>query len=178
MSTAPILDAKAPAAAARPRRTWVWPTLIFVFLGINMVTTGALIVAATSQSMGLEPDYYNKALGWDKVQAQMAANERLGWSVEPRVNRVDEDLASLTLTIADRAGAPVDGAQVRVEVFHQSRAEARLIADLESWSPGVYAGMLSMDRGGLWECRVTATRGDETFTRTLTLELARGERGP
>jgi nitrogen fixation protein FixH len=151
---------------------WRWPGIIIGFLVLNVCITAALITSAVSDpSYAIEPDSYQKALAWDATQAQMAANARLGWTAAGNVSS-RQDCASLrvlNLKMQDRTDAPIVGANVTIEAFAQTRSAQRLRATLSENDPGEYGASLPFHRNGLWEIRLTAKRGEETFTTRLTL---------
>ena len=73
--------------------------------------------------------------------------------------------------MVDGEGAPVEGASVSVEAFPIARASWIERIDLASRGQGFYSGACRLSRGGLWEFRVTAVRGDDRFTHTETKEF-------
>jgi nitrogen fixation protein FixH len=135
-----------------------------------VVSLATVWVATTNPSYAVEDDYYQKALHWDQRRAQQRANDELGWSVTLAVSgpRTASDPASLELVLTDRDGRPVDGAAVSVEAFHNARADRILRAPLGGSGGGRYSSNLAMRRPGVWEFRITATRGETTFTHRET----------
>lgn len=153
---------------------WYWPAIIVVLLvGSAGANIGFLIVANRDASFAVEPDYYRKAVEWDRAMAQEARNAELGWAVSARLERADTGRARLVTLVQDRAGAPLAGAAVLVEAFPSARAREIASVALEpTGDAGVYAGILPSGRPGLWELRVRVTRGGQVFTRTLSQDLA------
>jgi nitrogen fixation protein FixH len=132
-----------------------------------------MVVANRDASFAVEPDYYRKAVEWDRTMAQAARNAELGWTVSARLEPGAGDRARLVTLVRDRAGAPLTGAAVVVEAFPSARAREIASVALEpTGDAGVHAGLLPSSRPGLWELRLRVTRGAEVFTRTLSQDLA------
>lgn len=154
------------------RRGWYWPLGLVALLVASAGANIALVViTARDTSFAVEPDYYAKALAWDETMAQQARNEALGWSLGLRVDPAGaRGEATVTVRLDDRAGAPIEGAQVAVEAFHNARASRVLSAVLTPEGRG-YAASMPLDRAGLWEFRLRITRGPEVFVATLTRDV-------
>jgi nitrogen fixation protein FixH len=153
-------------------RGWLWPLGLTLALALsaggNVVF---MIVASRDASFSVEPDYYRKALDWDRTMAQEAANRALGWTAT-----VDEAAPAargrrLVLRLRDRDGEPVDGAEVTLEARHGARAADVVHGRLVDVGQGRYAAELLLARAGLWELRVRAERGAQVFTRRLAADL-------
>ena len=155
-------------------RGWFWPAAIVSLLVSGAAANiGFMIVANRDQSFAVEPDYYRKAVDWDRRMAQEARNAELGWgataSLEPRRG----DHARLVARITDREGRPLTGATVTVEAFASARANRMATVTLTpETTPGAYAATLDGARPGLWELRLRVVRGEQVFTRTLDQDLA------
>jgi nitrogen fixation protein FixH len=133
-----------------------------------------VVITSRDTSFAVEPNYYAKALAWDQTMAQQARSEALGWSLGLRVDPADaRGRKTVTVRLADRAGAPIEGAEVAVEVFHNARASRILSAALSPEGQG-YVAVMPIDRPGLWEFRLRVTRGPEVFVATLTRDVTEG----
>jgi hypothetical protein len=152
-----------PPPATR-RRTWVWPVAVLGLLSLNFGIVAWLLHAAHKAGpVDSEPWYYEQAMNWDAVQMQMAVNARLGWTVEWSVGSRGEDLArELTIALRDASGAVVRGAQVEAQMFAHAASTKRQRLVFSGEGPS--KAWTSFDRPGLWEVRLTASRGDEVFT--------------
>jgi nitrogen fixation protein FixH len=147
-----------------------WPTVIIAALVIHVVVSlGTVWLATSNPSYAVEEDYYQKGLQWDAKRAQDRRNAELGWAVGIQVQPAaigNPALLELTLTAADATA--VEAARVAVETFHNARANEILRAVMEEVAGGRYTARLPMRRSGVWEFRITAVRGDDTFTFTET----------
>lgn len=162
-------------AAARRRKGLFWPVLLVGLLAANVVFDVALIMVASSdRSFAVEPDFYRKALEWDRTQAQEGENRRLGWSLEIALAPArTPGFVGALVHLRDRDGAPVEGARLTADVFHNARAAEVLPASFRSEAGGSYRVELPLRRAGLWEFRLRAERGVEVFTTVVTRELGR-----
>jgi len=156
-----------------------WPVLIIGALAIHALVSLAVVFVATSNpSYAVEEDYYQKALRWDDRRAQDRRNAELGWQVALDIRPPSSPgaMATLEMVITDRDLRSVEGATVSVEAFHNARADRILRAPLDQAGDGVYAARLGMRRSGVWEFRITAVRGDTTFTHRETRFVTLGPR--
>jgi nitrogen fixation protein FixH len=154
-----------PAHETRHRLFWVG--LILALLAGQVALMLAMVYLATSDaSFAIEPDYYQKALNWDTVAAQARQNERLGWSAKielgPTVSVTGE--RTLTCTLADRTGRPLDGASVDAVAFSHARGSDRTAVTLLPAGSGRYEAPVRFTRVGVWEFRLAIQRGPDTFT--------------
>lgn len=157
------------------RSSWHWPLAVIALLGLGVGSNVALLVVATSdRSFAVEPDYYTKALAWDRTRQQQRRSAALGWSASV----VAKPLAStpgrteLIVQLHDGTGGPVSGAELRIEAFHNARAADRRHWTLfETAEPGAYRLTVPDLRVGLWELRITANRGAERFEQTLQHDM-------
>jgi nitrogen fixation protein FixH len=157
-------------------RGWLWPLGLGLALALSAGSNILFMVLANRDaSFAVEPDYYRKALEWDRTMAQEAANRALGWRVSVEAAMAGTQGRRLTLRLVDRDGRGVDGAIVSVEALHGARAADVVSGRLSGEGQGRYAAELPLARAGLWELRVRAERGGQIFTQRISAEL--GGRG-
>lgn len=150
----------------------LWPVALVGLLAAGVVTNVAFMVVATRDpSFAVEPDYYRKAVEWDRTMAQEATNAELGWRVAARLEPGVGDTPRILATVRDRDGRPVRGARVSVEAFASVRAGEHTNIGLAPEGDGVYGAALPGARPGLWELRVRVTRGAQVFTQTVEDDL-------
>lgn len=154
------------------KRAGVWPGMVFGLIGLNVTIVGiTLYLAHSDASFAVEPDYYGRAVDWDRTQRASAASAALGWRAELSADSVNPSGGRvLTLRLRDRSGGAVDGADASVEAFASLRAGVRRRIGLAPVGPGLYAGPLGPAEGA-WEFRITAARGAERFEDSLELLL-------
>ncbi len=155
------------ASAIKPPRAWVWPVIVVSLLAGQMVLLLTTVLLATHDStFAVEPNYYQQGLHWNDAAAQARANERLGWTVtislsDSVATNGDREIEIALLNID---GAPLDGAQIELAAFSHARASERATVSLAARGGGKYAAPFTFRHKGVWEFRVTVTRGPEIFT--------------
>ena len=156
--------------SAAAKRSLRWPIAIVGIIGLHAAAMVAVIAIATGNpSFSVEPDHYQKALGWDRLAARKQASDLLGWITEVTTDAQLDGARTrrLACRIVDREGKPVTGATVAILAFPHARGEERIRMDLREAEAGVYAVRAPMVRAGLWELRLSALRGPDLFTSTL-----------
>jgi nitrogen fixation protein FixH len=152
----------------------LWPYLIGGALALHVAASLVVVYVATSNpSYAVEEDYYAKSMAWDATRAQARVNANLGWALAVSANPPSAPGAQpvLEVRLSDAAGAPVDGAVVAVEAFHNARSHDIIRAPLEGAGNGLYRAALPMRRDGRWELRFTVDRGTDHFTFSETRHL-------
>ena len=153
-----------------------WVGLILALLGGQIVLMGVMtLLAISDRSFAVEPDYYQKGLHWDATAAQRRENARLAWSAEIELG---DDVSVLgertvTCTLTDSAKEAIGGATIELIAFSHARASQRTAATLAAAGNGAYQTTLRLRHDGLWEFRLVARRGEETFTHTETRDVRR-----
>jgi nitrogen fixation protein FixH len=151
----------------------LWPLAI---VSVLAVTVGAnvliLVLANEPDAAAIEPDYYRKAVAWDSTLAQRAHDRALGWKVDAELGSPGPGGVPIHARLTDAAGAALAGAKVSVEAIHNAEALRRPPVLLSAAPDSGYAGVLPLDRRGLWELRFEVRRGGERFTATLRRESA------
>lgn len=167
--SSPGAEVDGDGGASRSPSYLVWPGLVFVLLGGQIILMLVAVFLATSDgSFAIEPDYYQKGLRWDETAAQLRENQQLSWEVALAIEQFASILKEGTLTcvVTDSAGQPVIGAVVQVEAFPHVRGTERQTVTLTPRDDGSYAARLRFARKGVWEFRVTVRREEQTFTCT------------
>jgi nitrogen fixation protein FixH len=152
------------------KRSARWPAAIVGLITLHAAGMVAVILIATRDpSFAVEPDHYQKALAWDAFSARARASQALGWtaSAHSESSLDGAHTRGLDVTLTGRDGAPVAGAQVAVLAFSHARGGERIRVDLVEAAPGHYAARAPMVRTGIWELRLLARRGPDSFTTTV-----------
>ncbi|MBX7169167.1 MAG: FixH family protein [Pirellulales bacterium] len=158
------LDAESSELKAR----WLWGAVIVGLLLFQIAACLLIIYLATSDaSMAVVPEYHEKALHWDDAQAAQRASDALGWQASWAFDDTVDVLGrrEIRLSLHDASGRPVGGAMPTVEVFHHAHAAAAerfTLVELGSGS-GLYSFVARVSRPGIWELRLRAVRGQDTF---------------
>ncbi len=147
-----------------------WILIIAGMLAGNAVAVAILIgVSSGEAKRRVLPDYYQRAAAWDDTMREAQASADLGWRADVTV-----DGRELTVTIVDRAGAPVDGAAVELTAVPRGRVDATVTAAASAAGPGVYRAVIGGVRGGLHDVALRVVRGGERFVEDEVVELSGG----
>jgi hypothetical protein len=165
-------NGRPPHTSAGPQRSRRWPAIL---IGLLVVQAAGILwmvtIAGSDPSFAIEPHYYEKAVAWDQTARQEDVNRALGWSAEAALSPpTPEGLRRLRVMLSDHLGRPLAGAIVAAEVFHQSRAADRTAITCNAAEPGVYTGGAPLVRAGVYEARLTVSRGPDVFTRVLHID--------
>lgn len=154
-----------------------WPVAIILVLGTTVVANLALFWAANHDpGFAAEPDYYQRAVTWDSTVAQRARNAELGWQVAATIEPPRKDGGAIvTVELGDRAGAPIDGAAVRIDASHNASAGRIVSIELLPAGAGRYQGTIPLAAAGFWRLELTATHGAERFQTRLSRETGRAD---
>src|SRR5215207_10712207 len=133
---------------------WAWvPALL---LGSMLLGLGVLAyVAIDDPHFALEPNYYDKAVHWDRTQSEARNSAALGLELtltQPLALAADGSL-ELELRVTDRERVVQSEAVVELEAFPNAYASLVERLTLNETSPGVYRARLSGRTTGLWELR-------------------------
>ena len=159
-----------------PARAWLWPAGLALALAVSAGSNILfMVVANRDPSFAVEPDYYRKSLEWDRTMAQEQANRALGWTLAVEsLPAPARGHLRLVARLADGAGRSLDGAVVTLDAMHGARAAEVVRGELAGEGGGRYAADLPLRRRGLWELRVQVQRGNDVFTRRLSVDLPGG----
>jgi nitrogen fixation protein FixH len=153
----------------------LWPIAI---VGVLAITVGAnvwlLWEARDPNGAVIEPDYYRKAVAWDSLAARQARSDDLRWTADAALGASRGGRAHVRATLADSLGAPVAGARVELEAVHNLDGARHVRSELAESAPGVYEADAALDRAGMWELRLTATRGGDVFLASLRRDAPTG----
>lgn len=154
------------------KRGWQWPVLIVAALTFTVGVNVVMLFAAGGDPNGTvtEPDYYRKAVEWDRAMARQAASAKLGWRAVAALGDADPAGREVRVTLTDSLGAPVTGADLRVTLIHNAEAAKFIGGALTESAAGAYAAALPAAHRGRWEVRVEARRGEERYSTTLHAE--------
>jgi len=152
-----------PESRARGR-AWVWPLGVVGMLCVSLTVCAITVVAAVGDpSYAVEPDYYQRAVDWDKQQAMLATSQALGWNTE---FGLDLTSGEIVITLTDSLDRPLEGAVARALVFHHARRNDAQELLLQPSEPGRYAAKVASPREGQWQVRLHVRRGPETYVQT------------
>lgn len=170
----------AARGVAKPAFSWRWPAIIIGVLGLHFVLmTAVAVIASRDRSFAVTPNYYQKAIDWDKSQAELRASERLGWTlaIEPAPAVDPLGKRPVTLRLAQQDGTPIAGAQVEIEYFHHTHAHQVRRATIALDAAGTATQVLPMRYEGFYDFHVTARQADRRFVSTVTQYVSNAGKG-
>jgi len=165
----------------RKPRHWKWPLIVIgLLLGHVAIMVTAVVLATSDKSFAVLPDYYQKAVNWDRSQADLRASEKLGWQVilVPSPNVGPTGRRTLTLTLTDSAGQPIANADVEVNAYHQARPNELIQASFRTDTAGQASQVVTMRREGFYQIAITARAGTQRFVTAITPFVSNAKRGP
>jgi nitrogen fixation protein FixH len=155
--------------------TSVWAWVPAGLLASMLCGLGLLAYIATDDPhFALEPDYYDKAVHWDRSQSEARESDSSGIGAELGELVVGSDgRVQVKLRLLDRDGAPIHGAEVRAFAFANAYAARALRLELREEEPGAYTAWIERPALGLWELRLEADVGARHFRRTLRRDVTK-----
>jgi nitrogen fixation protein FixH len=150
-----------------------WMLVPVALLAASVLGVGSLAaVAARDPGFALEQNSYERAVRWDRQQADWAENARLGYhltlTLMPRATG-----AELALRASDHAGVALHAASVTIEAFANARSAARRRLTLVEAPDGSYRAELADARPGLWELRCVVSHGGERYSEVFRVDVPR-----
>ncbi len=149
----------------------LWPAALVAVLGITVLANVAIYWTANHDtSFAVEPDYYQRAIDWDSTVARGQRSAALGWDTKVQLAPPEGGHATLSVTITNRDGLPLDSADVRAVLSHNAQGATVYSLRLLAAGPGLYAARVPSTAQGLWRLDLAATRGDDAFVERITVD--------
>ncbi len=162
----------------RNRAGTLWSWVPAMLLGSMLVGLGSMAyIAIDDPSFALEPNYYDKAVHWDRSQAQARDSDALGLRLavrQPLATSVAGEV-DVEVSVLDRQNAPLQGAAVSLEAFPNAYAARIQQVSLHETAPGVYRARLGRGVPGLWELRFSVVKGTANFLQVVRADVAKGD---
>jgi hypothetical protein len=138
-------------------RRFRWPAIIVGLLLAHMTLMAAAVtIANRDHSFVAMPGYYERAVNWDKDQADRREAARLGWKVEvitsPNVDPLGRRAVSFKVT--DATGKSIENASLEVRFYHNSHGgqpERLSYAKADPDDPTRFTTLAPMRYAGIWQ---------------------------
>jgi nitrogen fixation protein FixH len=139
-------------------------------LGAVAVT---IAVGARLREETVVKDPYEHGLHHDQ---ERRSRERLGWQARFEGSDLRPGGSGLGFTLLDRAGAPVEGAEVSVAVTRPAAPGDQQQGVARGLGGGRYRAPVGFAAPGFWDVRLDATRGEDAvgLTQQVRVEAAAG----
>jgi nitrogen fixation protein FixH len=110
--------------------------------------------------------------------AERKARQRLGWQARFEAGDLRPGGAELRFTLVDRAGAPVEGAEVDVAVTRPAGPGDERQGAARGLGGGRYLAPVGFAAPGFWDVRLDARRGGDAVGLTQQVRVSAGEAAP
>jgi nitrogen fixation protein FixH len=163
-----------PPRPASGGRIWAW--VPFLLLG-GLLGTQLFVLrnVLDDPSVATEPDYYRKAVAWDEQRELERRSVALGWRAVLELQPAARPgFTRLIVDLTDRGGGPLSGATLTAQAFANARAGQIVTLRWRESAPGHYESELGPGQPGLWEVRLQASRGADTFVQVIRPTLMGG----
>jgi nitrogen fixation protein FixH len=141
-------------------------------LGAVAVT---IFIGASVREQTVVKDPYQRGLQHDQ---ERSARERLGWQARFDAADLRPGGAGLGFTLVDKAGAPVEGAEVQVAVTRPAGPGDERQGGAVALGGGRYRVPLGFAAPGFWDVRLDARRGGDAVGLTQQVRVEAGTGAP
>lgn len=146
-----------------------WPLIIIGALVVHVCgTLYAVSVATTARGGDIVPDYYAKAVNWDRDRAPFVHAFAIGLKLDLTISPNDADSKLVRATIIDSSGSPIKIDSPHIDANHTAFVNAT-----DSITPAAdatsLAGPMKLSRNGFWNFTVSGTLDGKPVAVTKTV---------
>lgn len=153
--------------APNPRAARLIPWMFVGFFGVVVLANGIMIAFALETFTGVTTDHaYEEGLAYNKTLAAARAQEKLGWKVAIDLAAPTHEHARLAVTLTDRDGAPLSGAQITARFIRPTTDGFDSQARLSEAGAGRYEAETGLALPGQWDVVVTASHDGASYQKT------------
>jgi nitrogen fixation protein FixH len=149
---------------------------------IALAAVAALGAVAATVAIGIQlkeetvvKDPYEHGLRYDHDRA---VRSRLGWQARFEAADLRPGGAELHFALVDKAGAPVEGAEVKVAVTRPASPGDERQGSARALGGGRYLAPVGFASPGFWDVRLDATRTGDAVGLTQQVRIEAGEGAP
>lgn len=102
---------------------------------------------------------YQEGLAYNEVLAARETQRDLGWQGDVAFSQAGSGEDSITVTLTDRAGAPLDGLTLAGVLRRPTHEGMDQTLTWREAAPGVYTTVADLPRRGNWDLEITADDG-------------------
>ncbi|MGB8273921.1 MAG: FixH family protein [Alphaproteobacteria bacterium] len=145
------------------KSSWI-PWAFVGFFGVVFAVNAVLVAAALESWTGLETDHaYERGLAFDKTLDAAHKQAELGWKVDVAFQASDKDHADVTVTMLDKGGAPIHGADLRARFIRPTNEGFDGEVRLRELGEGRYGAATSVALAGQWDLVVAAIHEGNSY---------------
>ncbi len=142
-------------------------SLIIIVSIIALGATAVTLVVGKRSFDGLVVEKpYESGLDWDKREQQKTA---LGWRVSLDKNQLKPGMNSLRISVLDKSGKPLPGADVEVTMTRRETNAYDTTFHALLQSEGIYMAPVTIPFQGNWQAVIAVTSGRDRSTFTIPL---------
>jgi nitrogen fixation protein FixH len=157
------MRATAPADGGQGRGRWI-PWLFVGGFVLVLAVNGVMIWIAAESFTGLETeDAYRKGIHYNRNLEAAAAQAALGWRPALGISAEEGPVAVARLELGSLAGAPIEGAVVRLRFERPTQHGHDFELELEPTGGGVYRAEFAVPLAGVWNVHMVIERGADRY---------------
>jgi nitrogen fixation protein FixH len=139
---------------------WVFVGFFVVVIGVNAV----MVALALATWTGVETDHpYEDGLAYQATLDAERKQAELGWKVDLAFEAADRDHAAVTVTMLDREGAPIHGADVHARFIRPTREGFDSAVALRELGEGRYGAESRVEMPGQWNLVVVGSYDGHSY---------------
>lgn len=142
-----------------------WTVAIVALLAGNVIAMVTLAMIANTSNAQIIPDYYERAAHYDHALDEATRSVATGWTSEATLAAT-----SITVTLRDAAGEPLDGARLEVTGYPRAHAARTLAVTLQPLGAGRYTAALPVPAYGRHDLKIVAELASQRFVEQVTIE--------
>ena len=136
--------------------------LLLGFFGVMLTANAIFVYFALTSFSGLETENaYLKGLDYNATLEDAAEQRALGWQANLAHEVLSTEGSRVTLTYLDKAGRPLDGLAVALEIRRPTTETFDQTLELLAVGPGRYQADFSFPEKGAWFLRISASQDGE-----------------
>lgn len=151
-------------AASKPIDKWI-PWMFVLFFVVIAVLDGIFVTLAVRTHTGTVSDRaYEDGLAYNDTLDRAEKMAALGWSAD-----IALDGGALVLTLKDKDGAPLDGAEAVAKLTRPVQDGIDFETVLQGVGSGVYRAPVSFPLPGQWQVRIFASWQGRLYQHSRTI---------
>jgi len=141
---------------------------MLLFFGVVTIVNIIFITKAIQSNSGVVTENpYEVGLVYNKILDAHEKQKALGWKGMTAV----EQKNILVYTLADKTGAPISGADVRVKMLRPVQKGYDFSVAMTEGRSGRYTAKIDVPVKGAWNAHVSVVRGADTYDDITSLDL-------